>query len=112
MRPQGQREGSYDSDRFQTRTLRYSLRRVSPLDSVNRRPHNPKVGGSNPPPATNLKYLILRVFPSRHSPSVKNLYKRFACLGASRLSRRAICANSKPMLDCAKLAEGISEQHG
>jgi serine/threonine protein kinase len=25
-----------------------------------------KVGGSNPPPATNLKYLILRVFPSRH----------------------------------------------
>src|SRR3984893_13634008 len=31
----GQREGNYDSDRFQARTLRYSLRRVSPLDSVN-----------------------------------------------------------------------------
>src|SRR5208283_2325036 len=49
----GQREGNYDSDRFQTRTLRYSLRRVSPLDSVNCGTHNPKVGGSNPPPATN-----------------------------------------------------------
>src|SRR5271166_1237206 len=33
-------------------TLRYSLRRVSPLDSVNGGTHNPKVGGSNPPPAT------------------------------------------------------------
>src|SRR5208337_1613677 len=52
MRPQGQREGNYDSDRFHTRTLRYSLRRVSPLDSVNCGTHNPKVGGSNPPPAT------------------------------------------------------------
>jgi hypothetical protein len=40
VRPQGQREGSYDSDRFQTRTLRYSLRRVSPLDSVNWGSHN------------------------------------------------------------------------
>ena len=48
MRPQGQREGNYDSDRFQTRTLRYSLRRVSPLDSIDCRSHNPKVGGSNP----------------------------------------------------------------
>ena len=62
----GQQEGNCDSGRFQSRTLRYSLRRVSPLDSVNRYTHNPKVGGSNPPPATNLKYLILRVFPSRH----------------------------------------------
>ena len=53
MHPKGQREGNYDSDRFQTRTLRYSLRRVSPLDSVNCGTHNPKVGGSNPPPATN-----------------------------------------------------------
>ena len=52
LRARGQREGSYDSDRFQTRTLRYSLRRVSPLDSVNWGSHNPKVGGSNPPPAT------------------------------------------------------------
>src|SRR5450631_1229429 len=33
--------------------LYYSLRRVSPLDSVNWGSHNPKVGGSNPPPATN-----------------------------------------------------------
>jgi hypothetical protein len=49
----GQREGNYDSDRLQTRTLRYSLRRVSPLDSANWGSHNPKVGGSNPPPATN-----------------------------------------------------------
>src|SRR3989442_1520615 len=48
----GQREGNYDSDRFRSRTLRYSLRRVSPLDSVNCGTHNPKVGGSNPPPAT------------------------------------------------------------
>ena len=36
-------------------TLRHSLRRVSPLDSVNGGTHNPKVGGSNPLPATNLK---------------------------------------------------------
>ena len=36
----GQREGNYDSDRFQSRTLRYSLRRVSPLDSVNWGTHN------------------------------------------------------------------------
>ena len=35
------------------RILRYSLRRVSPLDTVNGGTHNPKVGGSNPPPATN-----------------------------------------------------------
>jgi hypothetical protein len=40
MRAQGQREGNYDSDRFQTRALRYSLRRVSPLDSVNCGTHN------------------------------------------------------------------------
>jgi hypothetical protein len=55
MCPRGQREGVYDSDRFQTRTLRYSLRRVSSLDLdfVNCGTHNPKVGGSNPPPATN-----------------------------------------------------------
>jgi hypothetical protein len=53
--PQGQKKGNYDSDRFQTQTLRYSLRRVSPLDSVNCA-HNPKVGGSNPPPATILKF--------------------------------------------------------
>ena len=46
-----QREGSYDSDRFQTRTVRYSLRRTLSLDSVDGA-HNPKVGGSNPPPAT------------------------------------------------------------
>jgi hypothetical protein len=50
----GQREGNYDSDKFRSRTLRYSLRRVSPLDSVNWGTHNPKVGGSNPPPATKL----------------------------------------------------------
>jgi len=36
----GQREGNYDSDRFRSRTLRYSLRRVSPSDSVNCGTHN------------------------------------------------------------------------
>ena len=50
MQPQGQKKGNCDSDRFHIRTLGYSLRRVSPLDSVNCRPHNPKAGGSNPPP--------------------------------------------------------------
>ncbi|MGA7946976.1 MAG: hypothetical protein WB991_18070, partial [Candidatus Sulfotelmatobacter sp.] len=49
----GQREGNYDSDRFRSRTLRYSLRRAMSLDSVDGGTHNPKVGGSNPPPATN-----------------------------------------------------------
>ncbi len=51
-RPQGQYEGNCDSEGFLMVTLRYSLRRVSPLDSVNSSTHNPKVGGSNPPPAT------------------------------------------------------------
>jgi len=48
MRPQGQREGNYDPGWFQSRTLRYSLRRVSPLDSINCGTHNPKVAGSSP----------------------------------------------------------------
>jgi hypothetical protein len=52
---QGQQRGNCNSSPFQMRTLRYSLRRVSPLDSVNGGTHNPKVGGSNPPPATNPK---------------------------------------------------------
>ena len=34
--------------------MRYSLRRALSLDSVDGGTHNPKVGGSNPPPATNL----------------------------------------------------------
>jgi len=52
----GQREGNYDSDSFRSRTLRYSLRRVSPLDSVNCRTHNPTTktfkcdsNGAHPP---------------------------------------------------------------
>src|SRR6266481_590575 len=53
-KPQGQQRGNCNSSQFQMRTLRYSLRRVSPLDSVNGGTHNPKVGGSNPPPATIL----------------------------------------------------------
>ena len=65
----GQREGNYDSDRFQTRTLRYSLRRVSPLDSVNWGTHNPKVGGSNPPPATNA---IIELRAIGHSQRLSN----------------------------------------
>jgi hypothetical protein len=47
---QGQQGGNCNSNPFQMRTLRYSLRRVRPLDSVNGGTHNPKVGGSNPPP--------------------------------------------------------------
>src|SRR6266478_5603724 len=34
-KPQGQQRGNCNSSQFQMRTLRYSLRRVSPLDSVN-----------------------------------------------------------------------------
>jgi hypothetical protein len=77
----GQREGNYDSDRFQTRTLRYSLRRVSPLGSVNGGSHNPKVGGSNPPPATNpfnhlpafAKYLRLdNLLLASNTPSLRS----------------------------------------
>ena len=65
-RPQGQKKGNYDSDGFQARTLHYSLRRVSPLDSVNCRPHNPKVGGSNPPPNQILSdWLAPSCTPSR-----------------------------------------------
>jgi len=43
MRAQGQREGN--SNGFQIRTLRYSLRRVSPLGSVNCGTHNPTITG-------------------------------------------------------------------
>jgi len=50
-RPQGQFEGNGISEGFLMRTLRYSLRRVSSLDSVNGGTHNPKVVGSNPTPA-------------------------------------------------------------
>src|ERR1700674_248376 len=46
----GQREGNYDSDRFRSRTLRYSLRRVSPLDSVNCGTHNPTMSSQPPLP--------------------------------------------------------------
>jgi hypothetical protein len=35
--------------------------------------HNPKVGGSNPPPATNLKFLILQAFPSLELKSVRKM---------------------------------------
>jgi hypothetical protein len=38
--PQGQQRGNCNSSQFQMRTLRYSLRRVSPLDSVNGGTHN------------------------------------------------------------------------
>src|ERR1039458_3336474 len=39
----GQREGNYDSNRFRSKTLRYPLRRVSPLDSVDCGTHNPTI---------------------------------------------------------------------
>jgi hypothetical protein len=50
----GQHKGRYDSSWLFLRTMRYSLRRALSLDSVDGCTHNPKVGGSNPPPATNL----------------------------------------------------------
>jgi hypothetical protein len=39
--------------------MRYSLRRALSLDSVDGGTYEPKVGGLNPPPATNLKLHIL-----------------------------------------------------
>jgi len=42
-----------NSERFHVWTLRYSLRRVSHLDSVKCDTHNPKVGGSSPPNQRN-----------------------------------------------------------
>ena len=42
---QGQQRGNCNSTQFQMRTLRYSLRRVSPLDSVNGGTHNPTIAG-------------------------------------------------------------------
>jgi hypothetical protein len=50
--PAGERGGNVDSTWLQRVTFADSLRRTSPLDSVNSCTHNPKVGGSNPPPAT------------------------------------------------------------
>ncbi len=55
----GQHKGRYDSSWLFLRTMCYSLRRALSLDSVDGCTHNPKVGGSNPPPATNLKFLPL-----------------------------------------------------
>jgi hypothetical protein len=48
----GQDEGMQDYRSLFLRTMRYSLRRALSLDSVDGGTHNPKVGGSNPPPAT------------------------------------------------------------
>src|SRR5580704_2632662 len=69
MCPRGQSEGNYDSDRFRIRTLRYSLRRVSPLDSVNCGSHNPKVGGSNPPHATKKIFPFSEFCEPRNHPN-------------------------------------------
>src|SRR4029077_4094935 len=52
-------QGMQDYGSLFLRTMRYSLRRALSLDSVGGCTHNPKVGGSNPPPATNLKVLPL-----------------------------------------------------
>ena len=48
-------------------TLRYSLRRVSPLDSVKGGTHNPKLGGSIHPPQPKL--LFLQRVPQTLQPS-------------------------------------------
>src|ERR1700740_2765868 len=60
-KPQGQQRGNCNSSQFQMRTLRYSLRRVSPLDSVNGGTHTPTIVGhpvirsfsASPPDATS-----------------------------------------------------------
>jgi hypothetical protein len=44
----GQHRGNCSSPELQMRTLRYSLRRVSPLDSVNGGAHNPTTVGTGP----------------------------------------------------------------
>ena len=46
----GQHRGRQDYGPLFLRTMRYSLRRALSLDSVDGGTHNPKVGGSNPPP--------------------------------------------------------------
>ena len=55
---EGHNRGSCDFTWFQLRTMRYSLRRAMFLDSVDGYTHNPKVGGSNPPPATKFSLKI------------------------------------------------------
>src|ERR1035441_9132560 len=50
-RIRGQHRGRQDDSLLRLTTMRYSLRRALSLDSA----HNPKVGGSNPPPATKPK---------------------------------------------------------
>jgi hypothetical protein len=54
VRKRGQRRGRQLYGSLFSRTMRFSLRRALSLDSVDGGTHNPKVGGSNPPPATKL----------------------------------------------------------
>jgi hypothetical protein len=93
MRQKGQREGSYDSDRFESKTLRYSLRRVSPLDSVNWGTHNPKVGGSNPASATKN---CSEPTPSEYPATIRidKGERRVTCLSRRRSRARVLLASS------------------
>ena len=54
-----------NSERFHVWTLRYSLRRVSHLDSVKCDTHNPKVGGSSPPTNAIIELRATDVFTAR-----------------------------------------------
>ena len=91
-KPQGQQRGNCNSSQFQMRTLRYSLRRVSPLDSVNGGTHNPKVGGSNPPPAT-------KTFISSHS---NHLFNTTSSLPSSLLGSAGAGVQSRDSHNCMK----------
>jgi hypothetical protein len=58
------------------------------LDTVDysTRSHNPKVGGSNPPPATNTKALVRSCFPSRGFPILERM-----SLGRESACRCSLC---------------------
>jgi hypothetical protein len=97
----GQREGNYDSDRFRSRTLRYSLRRVSPLDSVNWGTHNLMLLGI---PWSSLGILIYAVeLLQIGRPAQQCTGRSLVKVGGTYVARAIRQYRTKPL----KLGEGV-----
>src|ERR1019366_8675590 len=85
----GQHRGRQDYGPLFLRTMRYSLRRALSLDSVDGGTHNPKVGGSNPPPPATIRFNRLRV-----SGRANRLTKSAGCVSAHPVSLYAVAVTA------------------
>jgi hypothetical protein len=82
--------------------MRYSLRRALSLDSVDGGTHNPKVGGSNPPPATkpntpvcgNAEYRRIGVSTKQIPRSLGNVVPAFPIFGGGHPNGTQVACNS------------------